>query len=150
MARSRFHTLLMLLCGAAAGFTAALYLEAPPASAPEIANGREPAEMPRDVEPPVPGPRDVAAGSAEPSTLAGILRIDSDFAQTAALYGLIDDMSIAELEQLIGEADSVPGASDRRAALSILLPPWRFSSATAAAMPRRSCARCFMPGPEAI
>jgi hypothetical protein len=119
MATSRIRTALTLLTGAAVGFLAALLLPQAPVPAPEAVAVRDAAPAGPRPQRAAPGPP-AARASLRPSTLAAILRIDSDFEQTVALYQLIDDAAIDALERLIAEADSVPGASDRRAALSIL------------------------------
>lgn len=82
-------------------------------------------QPPAAAAPAQPSARLVPADPAVPATpavrsLADILRIDSDFEQTAALYELVRHADAAKIEALIEETDSVPGLTDRRAALSIL------------------------------
>lgn len=122
MATSGMRSAFMVSAGVVGGFLAAQLVmptSVVPAPTPEP-TGREPrvrvAEDPRAPDASVVP----ASGYRGPSTLAGILRMDSDFEQTAALYELIGSIDLRELERLIAEADSVPGVSDRRAALSIL------------------------------
>ena len=124
MATGTTRTALMLLAAGAVGFLAAhLSLrtnDAEPAEAAP-AQERDSSVMPRQSGQPVtvnaPAVPDAPAAA---TSLADILRIPSDFEQTAALYELIRYAGAAQLERLIEETDTVPGASDRQAALSIL------------------------------
>lgn len=113
---------LLLGAGAVLGFALARYTakDAVPVTAP-ASTPDQPVTVaaPPAITPAAPA-RAQAAERPDLSTLAEILRLDSDFDQTAALYALIRRTDSDELERLIAEADSVPGASDRRAALSIL------------------------------
>lgn len=120
--RGPLRVVLTLLVGVAVGYLLPRFgeQEQPAAQRPQIEPAAAPARH---------GPREAAAlpraapvlqATNAPQTLAGILRLDSDFAETAALYHLVDGAGFDALQRLIAEADHVPGASDRRAALGIL------------------------------
>jgi len=85
----------------------------PAAERPERAGGPRP-----DAAAP---PRPAAATHGQSATsLLELLALDSDFAQTAALYRLAAAADVAEVERLLDEVAQVPGGVDRRAAVSIL------------------------------
>lgn len=70
--------------------------------------------------PPTSSGSSPGSATADPDTLTGILARGTDFEQTVALYSLIRDAAVSDLERLLEETALVPGVTDRRAAISIL------------------------------
>ena len=104
----------------AAGLAAALagvWLLSPPQS-PPLATAEPPPSVPPTAVP-ATGADTAAENAAAPASLADILRIPGDFAQTVALYQLASRRNAAGIEQLLDEAGSLDQASER-AATSIL------------------------------
>jgi hypothetical protein len=80
-----------------------------------------------------------------PQTLAEILQIPGDFAQTTALYQLAGNLDEASIQRLLDEAESLRPDSERRAASSILYSKYAELDPAAAANRLLSGGRRFEP-----
>ncbi|NBC23590.1 MAG: hypothetical protein GVY21_08965 [Gammaproteobacteria bacterium] len=118
MALRALAVLVVFCLGGAAGWWMGAVERPSPVEAPR---GTADAAAAAPVRPDVAASRSVPPGSGKPpGTLLELLALDSDFAQTAALYQLAAGADAADLERLLGEVSQVPGGVDRRAAVSIL------------------------------
>lgn len=126
MARRQSGRVLHLLTGVGTGFLAALLWLDPPASG----DGSEPRERQAAQQPDSgaarePWPARVRREPANaPTTLAAVLELEGEFAQTAALYELLRTADEGDLKRLSAEADGLSNALDRRAALAIVYARW--------------------------
>lgn len=125
MAMSGRRPTLILATGVLGGFLLAQLgkqvstPEPAPAASQEAGPARAPAAGWPSVQPATP----VHVPGEEPDvldTLADILRLDGDFAQTAALYRLLSRADRTNVERLVSETDGLDVGGDRQAALSIL------------------------------
>ncbi|MGH8249291.1 MAG: hypothetical protein ACREVI_01120 [Steroidobacteraceae bacterium] len=116
--RAVLRSTLALTAAAALGFATASFVDRDSLERTPLSTLRNLA--PAGPQLPVAPPISARGLSQVPGTLAEILRLRGDFAQTTALYVLASSQERSGIEQLLNEAASIGQASERRAAASIL------------------------------